>query len=615
MTPEFPYLRGTFAFAESSVPYFQLSLPAIQALDFLKVARELIFDPQEIVLDELFQRDIDEVRVEKEIAPYLQRAGEIKFFNAIVVVLLPHEKGQLKQVYGESTSAKDGEVIGGIQIKATSEMAGAISWDPQQICPIIVDGQHRFCALQKVAEDASNELKSNLQKTSIPIVLLALHEQLGFQVNGSSLLSTVRKIFIDLNRQAKTVSETRNILLDDRDVAAVAVRALLEKQVKSADHSLESRLNSGHLPLALVDWYSDRLKFDHGVHLTSILALYKIVTDFLKLPNFDSYDYEKAEVWGRRFIDLDPVLDFQETIAECRNNKQPVYLGSDNIRRFEEWFSRSWGPAIVHVLTSLAPYRALLDNLRSHGFVDGSLEIWAALDRAGKSVFEKSHGDASEIQSLEGAITKFKHDDLAFQVVMQRGILRAFVEMCQVQLTDNREHRNFRDMPCEYAEEWVKLFNMRIGTLSGRHEFWKGSAIRSDGSISATRTAEKAIAATIMFALLAPLSEWDDCDRRVQLQQATDYVLISCETRQKRGLSLWEQLQSTYGRTWRKTVQKFLEDTKHIYGQGQVKAISNFMAERMAACLNVDHLPQDAEPVEEVAGDYDESIDDLDRWI
>lgn len=613
MTPEFPYLSGTFCLADSSVPYFQLSLSAPQALKFLRVARELIFDPREIVLDELFQRDIDQVRVEKEIVPYLERSGEIKFFNALVVVLLPHKNERLGVSYGDSTSRDRKTTIGGIEITPACGSSGTICWDSNRICPIIVDGQHRFYALREIAKRPS---RRQLEETSIPVVLLVLHEKLGFKASSESLLSTVRKVFIDLNRQAKTVSETRNILLDDRDVAAVAVRTLLEKQVKSTEHSFKDRLRQGHLPLALVDWYSDRLKFQRGVHITSILALYQCVSDLLSIPKLEQYDYEKASQWGKRFLELDSTLDYRPTIEACEQKKLPVFLGSGDVCRFEEWFRASWGPAIVHVLTTLEPYRNLIEDLRDHSFVDGPLEVWAALDRAGKAVFEKSYAGPDNIHRCEGVISEIKEDDLAFQVVVQRGILRAFTEMCQLQMASTKERATSAGTPLEYANEWVQLFNERMGSLTRHPDFWKGSAARSDGSIISSRTAEKSVSATIILSLLAPFSDWKRSEGPERTQMATDYIHLS-NVQHVGGLAPWERLKATYGRVWRRSVRKFLQDTEHIHGRGESEAISRFMAQRMLMCLERDGGSDSKVPESEEKDldDYDPTIDDLDRWI
>lgn len=612
MTPDFPYLRGAFRLADSSVPYFQLSLSAPQALKFLRVARELIFDPREIVLDELFQRDIDQVRVEKEIVPYLERSGEIKFFNSIVVVLLPHKDGRLQMSYGNARSAKGRTTVGGIRITSVDNNTGAICWDPKRISAIIVDGQHRFYALREIA---NRPLSCELEETYVPIVLLVLHDDLGFRASSDSLLSTVRKIFIDLNRQAKTVSETRNILLDDRDVAAVAVRSLLEKQVTAKRESLQKRLDRGQLPLALVDWYSDRLKFDRGVHVTSLLALYKIVSDFLSIPKLDPYDYDKASDWCKRFLELDSSLDYRPTVEECIGNKQPVFLGSEDRQRFEEWFRTKWGPAFVHVLVALDPYRLVLSELKSHEFLDGPLEAWAALDRAGKAVFQNSCGESYDIRRREGLISEWKEDDLAFQVVVQRGILRAFGEMCQLELALAETESDSVQTPLEYAKEWSQSFNERLGTLTRNRNFWKGSVVRSDESIIASRTAEKSVSAGIIFALLAPFEDWHSSWVSDLDQTAADYIHQS--NVHARGLVAWERLKAVYGKVWRGSVRKFLQDTEHISGSGESRAITNFMAQRVVKCFekyNSAERPRKRPRISK-AERYDAAIDDLDRWL
>ncbi len=584
MTPEFPFLRGTFSFAESSVPYLQLLLSASDALAHLRVARELIFDPREIVLEELFQRDIDDVRVQREIAPYLLRQGEVKFFNALVVVLLPHRQGKLLSDYPTASSSVGGETtLEGIELEKNSDF-GTIRWDPSTIYPIIVDGQHRFSALKEVAKNPTDKLKQDLNATTIPVILLALHESFGFRSSSKNLLSTVRRVFIDLNRQAKTVSETRNILLDDRDIAAVAVRALIEKQVKSSERSLSQRLNDGHIPLALVDWYSDKLRFDHGLHITSILSLYQIIVDFLDIPRIDPYDYEKSYAWLKRFLELSPTLNFTSTVQECIQHKQPVFLKDENVETFVNWFETELGPAVTHVLTHLEPYRRLIDELKASEFLDGPLEIWAALDRAGKAAFEKAHGKSVDIHERESSVAERKLHDLAFQVVFQRGVLRAFLQMCQVHvaLVGNSASS---ETPGQYALHWVTVYNDRIGDLSKDSDFWTGTVIRGDGSINATRTAEKSVAAVVMFTLLAPFSEWRNMDSETRLAMAMRYIHESYENRQTRKLPPWEKLKKTYGQLWRSLVRKFLQETRSIYGPGESEACSRYMAERVCVCM------------------------------
>jgi DGQHR domain-containing protein len=585
MTPEFPFVSGAFELTGCKVPYFMLTMAADEAVENLHVARELIFDPAEIVLDELFQRDIDDLRVKSEIAPYLMRQGELKFFSALVVALLPHEKNQLKSKYSRLTD-NGKEELEGIKIKYAltdsilSEKKqisyGTIRWDVTALKAIVVDGQHRYSALKTLVEADSE----NLAGVSIPVVLLILDSSVGFKTENSNLLSNVRKVFIDLNRQAKTVSETRNVLLDDRDPAAVLTRALMERRVRPDEHTLEQRLAVGNLPLALVDWYSDSLKFDKGIHLTSLLALYKTVSEFLGIPKLEHFDFDNAQSWVNHFKQLDESLDFEEVVRIAKKNNLPIYLGANELEQLQRWFVTSWGPALARVLTTAAPYKSFIEKLRKFRLLDGTLECWAAMDRHGKKAFEDSHGSGQDFMQLEKVISSEKTDDLAFQLVFQKALLSAFVEMCRVQMTQKGAVP-----PHEYANLWSDLFNERVGYISRHRSSWTGFLIRSDGTLNVTKAAEKSVVSFIIFAMLAPYENWRELSTMERVQLAEAYVHEVFEFKSIRGLEGWQKLKYSYSSSWRSLVRKHLQETAGVYGEGESLKCSRFMAERIVDSL------------------------------
>ena len=552
-------------------------MTAREAIDHLSVARDLIFDPEEIVLEELFQRDIDIGRVQKEIAPYLLREGEIKFFNAMVVVLLPHSNNSLRQEYQKADTTSKHFPLKGLEIKR-SKNSGTVCWDAAELCPIIVDGQHRFSALKEVAQIKS---EIELDESTVPVVLLVLDPALGFSGENESLLGAVRKIFIDLNRQAKTVSETRNILLDDRDVAAVAVRSLLEKRVKPGKDSIESRLAKGRMPLSLVDWYSDGIKFDRGLHITSILALYKIIHRFLKIPKIDSFAYENSGKLVSRFLQLSESLDFSETIAEAERRKLPIFLGHNEVSQFKKWFQNTWGPALVEVLTSIKPYKEFTQQLAKNNFLDGKYEPWLAMDRVGKEVFKKTCDFPEKIDTLALKVSRQKENDLAFQVVFQKGLLMAFTEMGSAFLAMPNMKRSLQD----YAYEWAQIYNERIYDRTIDHEFWLGSIIRADGSINTSQSAEKSVAAIVIFVMAAPFEQWQGVPQKDLLTEATAYMHEMAERTSVRGLTGIEAVKYGYWRIWREIVRKHLRDNEGVYGAGESSKVSQFMAIRMLSCF------------------------------
>jgi DGQHR domain-containing protein len=585
MTPEYPFVSGAFELTGCKVPYFMLTMAAHEAVENLHVARELIFDPAEIVLDELFQRDIDDLRVRSEIAPYLMRQGELKFFSALVVALLPHEKNQFKSTYSLLTNSGR-EELEGIKIRyATNDSIsgkkkptsyGTIQWDVTALKAIVVDGQHRYSALKSLGEADPKILAG----VSIPVVLLILDSSVGFKTENPSLLSNVRKVFIDLNRQAKTVSETRNVLLDDRDPAAVLTRALMERRVRPDEHTFEQRISVGNLPLALVDWYSDSLKFDKGIHLTSLLGLYKAVSEFLGIPKLDHFDFDNAQTWVNHFKQLDESLDFERVVRIAKQKNLPIYLGASELEQLHRWFVTSWGPALARILTTVAPYKSFIEKLRKLRLLDGTLECWAAMDRHGKKAFEESHGSGQDFIQLEKFISLEKTDDLAFQLVFQKALITAFVEMCRVQMTQKGGLP-----PDEYANLWSDLFNERIGYFSRHRSSWTGFLVRGDETLNVTKTAEKSVVSFIIFAMLAPYEIWRNRSAIERIQLAQAYVHDVFEFKSIRGLEGWQKLKYSYSSSWRSLVRKHLQETAGVYGEGESLKISGFMAERIVDSL------------------------------
>src|SRR5215813_8085397 len=87
-------LAGQFTLSQGiALPYFTCNLDINRAVDELRIAEQF---PASLEnrwsLNELFQREIDEERIEQEIIRgYLLDTKKIKFFNAITIVLMPKD--------------------------------------------------------------------------------------------------------------------------------------------------------------------------------------------------------------------------------------------------------------------------------------------------------------------------------------------------------------------------------------------------------------------------------------------------------------------------------------------------------------------------------------------
>lgn len=299
-TDELTFIRGKFTLSDmESVPYFAAVMPLQDLVNHIKLVEEI---PAEALLDwrleELFQRDISWDRVEKELVnQYLKNQNKLSFFNSLTIALLPRSGFTIEQSYGKpDTKLPDkGEGwnrinVGNICIDFLSgEEIGVIRWHKERIFPVAIDGQHRLAALQAYY----NEKKENLVQgspeleTKISLIFLILDEEIGFKRRDEkSLIETLREIFIDLNKNARPVSRSRLILLEDQNIQSLCVRTLLAKKAKE--------FSEKELPLSMVTWRGnknkDEAKFDSGYSITSVLNLNEIVNYCLDSASLDKND-------------------------------------------------------------------------------------------------------------------------------------------------------------------------------------------------------------------------------------------------------------------------------------------------------------------------------------
>ena len=214
-------LRGKF----TGVTYFMTSMTLSEA------AEQLHFASSDTAksFDERVQRRIDEKRATKELfEQYLKQPG-IRFFNSLVVVLTPKDGTQTGYFQFHPFEDPEGNSIGDVGMLEILT----------DIDRIVVDGQHRLHALRdadKYCRDADYNKDLHLEEIKVPVVFLTFDDLEGA---GSidkpvpdlprSVAERSRRVFIDLNKNAKRVDKNTLLILDDHDFSAVAARYLIEQ--------------------------------------------------------------------------------------------------------------------------------------------------------------------------------------------------------------------------------------------------------------------------------------------------------------------------------------------------------------------------------------------------
>ncbi|MCT7984524.1 hypothetical protein NG796_14580 [Laspinema sp. A4] len=218
-----------------------------------------VFNIEELTFDELLQRDLDDSRVAHDLIPYLlgESGAFARFFPPILAVLVPKksEKTGIQSYYPAPRQVSELSISFGdlfdfekAQIEGSITPLGVIKYNRQKTAFIIVDGQHRAMAVLALHRQINDSWSGNpfagfynhlhltesqIKNIELPICIVFFpdlndnNEQ--FKQKGISLPAVCREIFLVVNKNAKPVSQSRELLLDDEDFAARMMRETLSK--------------------------------------------------------------------------------------------------------------------------------------------------------------------------------------------------------------------------------------------------------------------------------------------------------------------------------------------------------------------------------------------------
>jgi DGQHR domain-containing protein len=227
---QYKAITGNFG----KVRYFITTLDHSDAVENIRFADEL---QQSWTFSERVQRKLDEKRAKTEIFTYLAKDG-IRFFNAIVVVLLPNSNNQ-REFWDFSQVSSQGRPV---EKWVNLELYKGVS-------RIVIDGQHRLLALKKYWDvHTGKEFLTPAEKSDdfdctqgfdIPVVYLVFGNlgRVGFSEETEfvrdEIIKATRNIFTVINKTAKPIDKQTQLLLDDSKVSALIPRKLLEDAILS----------------------------------------------------------------------------------------------------------------------------------------------------------------------------------------------------------------------------------------------------------------------------------------------------------------------------------------------------------------------------------------------
>ena len=212
---------------------------------------------------DLFQRDLDLDRVQWEIKPHFEDPEKIKFFSPLTLTLLPMVNGVVsdrmpraieseEQFNGQSwTCVSRGSYYRFRHQKDTPQWT-YLEWNSSITKMVAIDGQHRLATMRSILEDGVRQRVADFNDWNIPVIIASFRAATSDD-QAPTVLEVMRQLFSNINTEAKTVSEGRQILLNDIQPNSICTQELIERSHENDLKDTNERDNS-IMPLLGFDW-------------------------------------------------------------------------------------------------------------------------------------------------------------------------------------------------------------------------------------------------------------------------------------------------------------------------------------------------------------------------
>lgn len=374
----------------------------------LRPVREVL-DSKTLNFNQLLQRDLDDHRVATELIPYLlsPKFNGPAFFPPIMAVLLPFDGNDPKSDFPNPEPTKIVDVDGlhmeevrygeSYQVHKLYNPAreeyhsiklSRIAWNDEEAKLVVLDGQHRAMALIAIdrtingtwdkgsgtryrhfyehrveshleeAEDKNIQL--DLDSVEIPVCICWFPDLTNPEDNPHL---AARKIFVDVNKEARRPSEARLILLSDNELLNIFTRSLLNRL----------RESDPPLPLYAIEYDNPDADAARPVRW-SVLTNLNLLKDAVQYtlfcpPKFIEMDTKFggrlpwSEMNERMRDQLEvsslypSIIQDGERIIDRASISNDLFPTKD-LDELTTRFLDSWGMSILNLLGGLAPYAA-----------------------------------------------------------------------------------------------------------------------------------------------------------------------------------------------------------------------------------------------------------------
>lgn len=410
---------GDFFVADSRVSYLQTKARVGKSakdnekrlVGQLRPVREVL-PTSTMDFNQLLQRDLDDHRVAANLVKYILRpaAGRPVYFPPVVAALLPFDGANVAQSFPdhevvEKARDSNGIVWSGYRFGTAFKFekivdadtgedfeikVGRLNWNSEEAKLVVIDGQHRAMALLAIDRTLNNTWAESGEKYKYfyePVISElvskmndeekgALIAQLEFPVNiiwfpdsnsaEPKHHEVARRLFVDINKNARTPSESRILLLSDNDLLSIFTRALLN----------QFRVDEAGLPIYAIEYDHpgrDQASSSKWSAISNVIVLRDAVSRAVFGPgkyveNMDA-KIGSRESASKRADFMRATLRISDEIPEVMDDMTRDEVSEEKFpREYSEFlqkrFVETWGLLVFRVLSEVSPYRNHGEALR-----------------------------------------------------------------------------------------------------------------------------------------------------------------------------------------------------------------------------------------------------------